>query len=256
GNLLWSADLSFLQDKYGAQTSNGAPALEDIDVDGDIEIIVPTQSGAVMVFDHNGNLVWTYATDDAISSTPVVANFDPDNPGVEILFGSGDTYLYVLDRNGELLWRRSTGWIIRGSPMLLDTDGDGFPEVFIGGEDKKVHAFHYWAETVEGWPQETEGAIISSPISGDIDEDGDQEILVSAEDGKLYAWHTDGTAVNDWPKQTGVTYKGSPVVMNADSDPADEVFAADFGGSLVIIGAAQNDQLQQGTSIYIPFVTR
>ncbi|MEM8860120.1 MAG: DUF4842 domain-containing protein, partial [Chloroflexota bacterium] len=124
GNLLWSADLSFLQDKYGAQTSNGAPALEDIDVDGDIEIIVPTQSGAVMVFDHDGNLVWTYATDDAISSTPVVANFDPDNPGVEILFGSGDTYLYVLDRNGELLWRRSTGWIIRGSPMLLDSDGD------------------------------------------------------------------------------------------------------------------------------------
>ena len=235
---------------------NGEAAVEDLDADGDLEIIVPSQSGSILALDHTGHIVWAFGADDSISSTPVIANFDPDNPGVEILFGSGDTYLYVLNRQGELLWRRSTGWIIRGSPLLLDSDHDGFPEVFIGGEDKKVHAFHYWADTVDGWPQETNGAIVSSPVAGDLDDDGENEIFVSSEDGKLYAWHLDGTQVDGWPKQSGMTYKASPVALNVDSDAAVEIFAADFGGSLVFIGLSEDDMLEANPTIYLPLIGR
>lgn len=258
GNKVWAAALTTTADTFGTQTRNGKPVIEDLDGDGQVEIIVPSASGAIFVFDGDGTMLWTYGAGDSITGTPVVANFDPDHPGYEIIFGSGDTFIYVLDQNGELIWKRPTGWIISSSPLLHDLDGDGFPEILIGGEDKKVHAFHYWAETVSGWPQEISGAITSAPVAGDIDADGEDEILIGGEDGKLYAWNSDGSDVPSWPKQTGVSYKGAPVIMNADSDAEEEIFAADFSGTLLTWGLTEDDPIIGPVSdaIYLPFMRR
>ena len=256
GSIQWQVALTSNVDSYGAQTRNGQAVIEDLDGDGSVEIIAPSADGAIMVFDSEGEMIWSYGAEDSITATPVVANFDPDQPGYEVIFGSGDSYLYVLNQNGELIWRRATDWIISSSPLLHDLDSDGFPEILIGGEDNKLHAFHYWADAVEGWPQEINGAITSAPVVGDIDADGEDEILIGGEDGKLYAWDPDGTEIPSWPKQTGESYKGSPVIMNADGDAEEEIFAADFSGQLLTWGITADDPIISARNIYLPFIGR
>ncbi len=255
GTLLWKAVLDSAADGFGAQERTGKAVIEDLDGDGSLEVVVPSASGSVSAFDSEGELIWTFGADDSVTSTPIVANFDPDQPGYEVIFGSGDSYMYVLNQDGELIWKQATDWIISSDLLLHDLDSDGFPEILVGGEDQQVHAFHYWAETVEGWPRSVYGAITSAPVAGDIDADGEDEIMIGGEDGKLYAWNADGTPVPSWPKQTGESYKGAPVIMNADDDAEEEIFAADFSGALLTWGVEADDPIVIYRA-YLPSVER
>ncbi len=255
GTLQWQVALAANADSFAAQERNGQAVVEDLNGDGALEIVVPSADGSVMAFDAMGDLIWTFGAEDSVSSTPIVANFDPDQPGYEVIFGSGDSYLYVLNQDGELIWKRATDWIISSAPLLHDLDSDGFPEILVGGEDQKLHAFHFWAETVEGWPQEIYGAITSAPVAGDIDADGEDEIMIGGEDGKLYAWNSDGSPVPSWPKQTGESYKGAPVILNADDDAEEEIFAADFSGALLTWGIDEEDPIVIYRA-YLPSVER
>ncbi|MEM7799385.1 MAG: DUF4842 domain-containing protein, partial [Chloroflexota bacterium] len=178
GILVWKAELSKISDDFGSQSINGSAVAEDIDGDGDFEVIVPDIGGSVLAFDHLGNLLWSFGTGDSVTSTPVIDEFDPTNKGVEIIFGSNDASIYVIDQYGELVWKEATGWTIRASPTLFDSDGDGYDELFIGSDDQSVYAFHYWGDAVSGWPQKTNGELLSKPVMGDIDADGDDEVLI------------------------------------------------------------------------------
>ncbi|MBK9303177.1 MAG: VCBS repeat-containing protein [bacterium] len=150
-----------------------APAVADLDGDGDAEIVVTSTAGVTYVWHHDGSDF-----------------FDGDaNPATVGVFQvrSGESYQY-------------------GAPLLVDVNHDGRREVvvvsrYLNGAVDKVHALGNDAVDVAGWPY-TLGAwssSICSPAAGDLDGDGVLEIVFVTENDKLHVLDETGHAVAPFP---------------------------------------------------------
>ncbi len=127
-----------------------SPALVDMDGNLDLEIVIGTGdplvpndgingAGSVYAWHHTGQVVsgWPiypknmYGDDTAIFSSPTAADIDGDGR-MEILFSMiWDIQVYEAD--GRFQERLPTLWTVWASPAIGDADGDGSPEVWIGG---------------------------------------------------------------------------------------------------------------------------
>lgn len=150
------------------------PAAADIDLDGDLEIIVGSfgqvgsggdWGGFIHAFHHTGARVtgFPYQTRNGVWYSPGIANIDT-LPGLEILTAACDSAFYIVTNQGDSL----PGWPKRG-----------FPTYWL--PDQGSHAF-------------IEGRIPMSktPQLGDIDGDNMIEILMTGSDGRFYTWDTYG----------------------------------------------------------------
>lgn len=97
---------------------------------------------------------WSYEPDDAVWSSPAVADGT-------LYVGSYDGYLYALDADsGERRWRYRTGDRIDGSPAVANGT------VYVGSFDRNVYALD--ADTgEERWIHGTRGIVRSSPTVHD-----------------------------------------------------------------------------------------
>ncbi|WP_165360674.1 FG-GAP-like repeat-containing protein [Candidatus Chloroploca sp. Khr17] len=242
----WPVSIGEIRDAYASQILNSSPRIHDLDGDNSPEIVVGSTNGMVYVFHADGSLSWTFATDDMILATPMVADFNSARPGYEVAIGSGDGYVYLLAADGTRLWRRSTGWTVRSSVVAADVDGDGDRELVVGSDDDKLWIWHHDGSRLAGWPQATGADIFGTPAVGDIDGDGIAEVLVGSDDAHVYAWHRDGQTVAGWPRAMTLAVKGAPALANVDADPALEVVGADMGGVLRLWGGYE--------ALYLPLI--
>jgi uncharacterized repeat protein (TIGR01451 family) len=144
------------------------PAIADLDNDGQLDIIVPTQDGWIRAYKANKSLLWQFnfaQGQQLYSSEPVIGDIDADGR-YEVLFGTYDP------TNGSAgpvgLW-------------ILEHDG-----VVKGGAPLSVEA----------------PGIMAAPTLADLDGDGHLDIVAASRTGSLYAWDT-GSPFNParlpWP---------------------------------------------------------
>jgi len=177
------------------------PAVGDIDGDGRMEIIICSNDGRVYYLHYikytAGKDIsmsklspgWTYRTENAIISSPAIADLDGDgNP--EIIIGSMDRNLYILTASGELIRKYTTNGKIRSSPAVADLDGDGNLEIIFGSDDNLLYVLN--SSGYGWWHYKTNGSIRSSPAVADLDGDGNLEIVIGSEDKKLYVFSMGG----------------------------------------------------------------
>lgn len=259
----WPVSLGGVEDKFDSQIINSSPRIADLDGMGGLEIIVGSTDKQLYVFNSNGTQRWTFATNDMILSSPLVADIDPSKAGQEIAFGSGDSYVYLLDQSGNLIWKNRTGWIVRSSPEAVDLDADGDLEILIGSDDDRLWAWHNDGTLVPGWPQATGADVFSSPAVGDIDGVDGSEVVIGSDDAKVYAWHTNGALLESWPREANLSVKGKPALANMDDDQALEIVVGDFSGTLYIwnFSGTQpgNDDPGNGirtNRVFLPLVVR
>jgi uncharacterized repeat protein (TIGR01451 family) len=147
---------------------NQGPAIADLDNDGQLDIIVPTQDGWIRAYKANKSLLWQFnfaQGQQLYSSEPVIGDIDADGR-YEVLFGTYDP------TNGSAgpvgLW-------------ILEHDG-----VVKGGAPLSVEA----------------PGIMAAPTLADLDGDGHLDIVAASRMGSLYAWDT-GSPFNParlpWP---------------------------------------------------------
>lgn len=220
-----------------------APALVDIDDDGDFDLFVGDRSGGIRFFRNDGsktNPVWTdmgWVLDKdgnpiqiGLYATPAFVDIDGDGD-VDLFVGEGYGRLFLFQNDGT---KGAPLWTPMGAvndkngnpidvgyysaPTLVDIDGDGDQDLYLGEGNGKLYFYRndgtssspLW--TLVGWLKDIENDTIgvgylSAPAFVDIDGDGDQDLFIGSEDQKLYFYRNDGTSASPIWSLVTTTYR-------------------------------------------------
>lgn len=140
--------------------STEAPAIADIDNDGQLEIIITTNDGWIRAYKPDKTILWEFnftQGDVLVATEPVIGDIDGDG-SFEILFGtrvpSREQGLYYSGPVG--LWAlESNGVVMPGFPLPVPTPG-----------------------------------MFGAPTLADLDDDGKLEILAASREGEVLVWNT------------------------------------------------------------------
>ena len=220
--------------------SYGAPAVADIDNDGDKEIIVGNSNG-IYIWHHNGTqygLSQPFYTLPGYKLCSSIVVCDIDNDGdKEILTsalktGGHEGRIVALHHNGSIV----NGW--NGSQTIAFPNDWHTQDISVGdlNNDGDLEVVALGKNVVKVWDKS--GVIILSiacnldpgkftPLLADIDSDTDLEIIFgSGNENKIYALNMDGTKVVGFPLQLDEGLIGSPCVADVDNDDNNELIAA------------------------------
>ena len=124
----------------------GAPAIADIDGDGNMEIVIAlysdptlTENGQIWCLDRYGNVKWKITLPDYVSFHPAIGDVDGDGD-LEILTGCDDGKLYCIDKSGNIKWSFATeAGNLRWGVALADIDGDDIMEIVFSAYDNYLY---------------------------------------------------------------------------------------------------------------------
>ena len=161
---------------------DGAATLADLDLNGDLEIVVPTAEGLVFAFHYDMSAVSGFPFDAGggfpvteVAMANILGTGEP-----ELAFASLDYRLHVVYASGTehsaYPKPTGTGWYLIGAP-ILDTVNASSANPIIGSRDSKAWTYRNIGLSVPGWPKSLGGQCELSPASGDIDKDGHNEIV-------------------------------------------------------------------------------
>jgi hypothetical protein len=179
---------------------DSSPAVGDIDLDGEPEIVVGT--GQVNDASRMDRARWVYA-------------FEADGLPV-----AG--------------WPRSTAGYVYSSPSLADVDRDGTLEIFVGDSEGFLYGWRHDGASLPGWPvvpinqNGNPQKLNSSPIVGDFDGDEAFEVMIPV-GWDIDGFNIDGTHMG-YRLTTLYSIAGTPAVGDPDHDGQLE---ACIGGSWV-----------------------
>ncbi|MBI1799868.1 MAG: VCBS repeat-containing protein [Candidatus Eisenbacteria bacterium] len=216
-----------------------SPAVGYLDGSGDtqLEIAIPGANDSLYVFEANGARRTGFpvrVSTGGVTRPPSPALADINKDGyLDIVQAGTNGGVYVYDRNGATLpfWNgaRYSGLYSsasESSPVVADINGDGWPDVVVGGEDATLTGLSGAnAQVLPGFPIPLGGEVRGTPALCDCDGDGKTEIVLADWDGTFYMWDYDlqfsPNAVPPWPQfhhdalHTG--YASAPV--NVDVPP-------------------------------------
>ena len=211
------------------------PAVADYDRDGTREVIAATTEEEVAAFQPaSGNKEFSHPLSDYGYTRPIVADLAPAE-GRELVVVDVTGTVFTLASNGTKLWQTGYDGYTFAQPYVRDVDGDGDPELLIGGPQKNVTVFAgngsvEWRKDIE-----TERSITWQTV-GQADDDPQLEAVLATTGGTVVT--LDGrTASEEWRTDVGTT-AAVRAFGDGDSDGANEVYAVGGDGTLRSIDAA------------------
>jgi|GEM_PF-1411205 len=215
GSQLTSPSLLFNYNYSGGEYYECKPAIANIDLEGNPEILVSsrintTDDGKVYILNYDGSVyssAWNGKEITKCSGLDLaffhpsfaVANVDTVDYKPEIFIG-GKGYLYGWDSEGDNL----TGFPIAESnmdvwlthPVLADVDGDVNFEIVMASANYPQNLMYAYnvedGTSLTGWPLTGNG---DAPYIGDIDNDGYNEIVTSDDASTTLVYESEGTFV-------------------------------------------------------------
>lgn len=226
-----------------AHFTNSAPAIADLDGDGDNELVLlGSVQNAAQSDRLRGVGLWLLGEDGArrpgwesplhlstylaglwdlgnnivgATNQVAVADLDPPSLGLEIVFAGFDGRIYAVRRDRTVAWSypyTSDTSVLTGGVALADLSGDGRPEVVFNtystdGGEGKLFVLGPGGALQHQIPLPERGAM-PVPTVADVDGNGTLEIVVSLKDGvdhvrQLLVYTVPGSAENCLPWPTG-----------------------------------------------------
>ncbi len=179
----------------------------DLDVDGDLEVIAGSS-----VYSHTGVLVWNASRG---SGRTAVGDFDGDGLG-EVAINNAGT-LTVLDTNGTVMWGVSIGSAGAGAPCVGDFDGDGDADVAAAGAST-IRGFTGGGATL--WTRTIRDSSSSSAACSTFDFDGDgaHEVVYADEYDLFILDGATGVSLYTHADHASGTLYEFPVIADVDND--------------------------------------
>ncbi|MBF0288113.1 MAG: VCBS repeat-containing protein [SAR324 cluster bacterium] len=255
------------------QRSNSAPALADIDGDGDLDILVGNQAGKLDFIKNHGSPVkpeWkieelAFANIDVGSnSIPVLIDIDNDK----------DLDLFVGNSKGRMIFYLNEGsdkqhqFVIKSTqfanlveetniaPAFFFWDDDEAPDLVVGGKNGTLHLIsnnhlegtpltHGWNLEEHNWSN-IETAGFSVPHVTDFDKDQKLDLLVGDIDGNVLIWLNRGSKKVE-PEETN-----KPAVISNSIERTDENALQQGEDTVELDPIALEEELQQ-KEVDLPF---
>ena len=172
------------------------------------------------LYDPDGNAYWYNMQADGY---PAIADFDLDGQAEIVVVGIGTVRLQ--NAAGIVLWSVTNPAGIGGPPTIADYDGDGLPEIGVAG------SAGYVVFDTDGtilWQNPTQDA--SSAVTGsavyDFEGDGIADV-VYADEINLYVYSgIDGTIKLKYEPHNSGTLIEYPIVVDVDNDGQVEIVVA------------------------------
>lgn len=167
-----------------AEPISDSVSLGDVDLDGDLEITVPTTTGKMYVLHHTGSDVagfpYTSASGSPLSRAAIDQILGISPP--ELIFAARNWQVHVVYSTGveqsSFPASTTTGWYLRGAPIVTSVASTSGNYVVIGSRDQKLWSFrNVGAAPASGWPRSVGDPIEVTPAAGDLDGDGRTEIV-------------------------------------------------------------------------------
>ncbi|MBI4127873.1 MAG: S8 family serine peptidase [Parcubacteria group bacterium] len=259
GERIWTAHTRI----YDSPASFSLPLVEDLDNDGNKEVIVYVgrglnDPGRLYAFTARGALKSGWPL-DLPYDIPTMVAADINRDGKRELILKGNTGLpeamTIVSAEGKVMsrWNLSDiAWLTfgpLGTPAVGNFDDDADLEIVIARpaphatantNDGELHVFNSDGSEVNGWPRVMqEGyALGSSPVVADLDRDGRDDIVVAlqyASDtfpdvryGGVYAFDRRGALLPGWPVGKGRYYASSPSIGDLDGDGDLEIAVSNY----------------------------
>jgi len=219
-----------------------APALGDLDGDGDLDLVSGERFGQFLYFRNTGSAINAAFVAVTGGANPLDGKDagDYSAPAFGDLDGDGDLDLVSGERYGNLVYFRNTGNATNpsfeavtgagnpfnglnvgtfSSPSLGDFDGDGELDLVAGRENG---VFHYFRNTgtatnpkyleLTGGASPLNGVdvgVYSTAALGDFDGDGDVDLVAGNDDGNFIYYNNTGTRTA--PAFTQLTGSANPL---------------------------------------------
>jgi len=237
--------------------TNAAPTLDDLDGDGDLDLLVGHEGGTVYHFENTGTPATPAWTQRTANYGGISEAGDWLQPALVDLDGDADRDLLV-GLCGQLVWYRRGGsasnptWTrvasdpigygggsCATSPAAGDWDGDGDKDLVVGEHWGVLRFFNggppAWAEQTFSFPFDLAGD--SAPALADWDDDGDLDLLLGQAHGNVYQYTNVGSATDpDWqPDDVLLTLSGPnhphafPTFADIDGDDDYDLFIGEGG---------------------------
>ncbi|MFH1451953.1 MAG: VCBS repeat-containing protein [archaeon] len=243
-----------------------SPVAEDLDGDGDMELLVLTQPhdpqfndfSTLFILDHFGRIIKKIPSENCWFDArhfPSVGDVDGDGLN-ELVVGSclgnnGVKFVKIYSNQGilqnEFISNTYFADELYSSMVLYDINGDGEDELIKASEKRISPSSTIWkgvlevtdefGNSLQGFPVNLEDHYfqVSSPAVGDINLDGNPEIIVSyvaplldPRKLKVVAISSQGNIL--WSNEFEDKTLGDPIIANVDMDPEYEIIITSTNG--------------------------
>ncbi len=246
--------------------SESAPALGDLDGDGDLDLLIGNKvtpddiaTASITLFENTGSATEPVFSDRGV--LPIQGSFNYA-PVITDLDGDGRADLLLGTWTDQIQWWRNQGsaaapqWVMadsalvtitRGSntvPALGDLDGDGDLDLVVGEASGQLNLYrNVGSRTAPRFELVTDnmpGMDVgrrSAPTLVDLDHDGRADLVMGAEDGTVGLWWNRGSGANvefvaDSGFQLQIDGIVSPAVADLNGDGNPELLLGTISGGI------------------------
>ncbi|MHA2425237.1 MAG: outer membrane protein assembly factor BamB family protein [Candidatus Thorarchaeota archaeon] len=208
-----------------------APIAVDLDVDGDMEVVVATTSGAVYALEGNSGLaIWSYFSTYGIGCSPVITDVNMDGTYDIVIGDNGGDISAISGATGLAIWE---GWVTGYSierMVSADLNGDSYTDVVVGVSAGLVFALDGIDGSNLWYTSDYDGNL--SGLSLHTTDSREYDIIVGTDFGEIHSIRgVDGS--NLWSRKLAYPIATSPTAVDVTDDGDLEIVVGTIDGSVV-----------------------